>query len=109
MSLPPIPSVSKEWLYFPVTALTDPTTATVEMAVTLGADPGSGDWHTGEWYGTAEPTVIDGLGAGFLAWARVKIGPGTSFELGRGDWWVWFRPVTPAESPVRRFGPLTIT
>jgi hypothetical protein len=109
MSLPPIPATSTEWVYVPVTSKEEPTgSETVDFAIPVGAEPDAGEWHAGEWYGTA---VQIESGGDWLSIARVQIGPGTDYVLRarKAGWWLWGRVNAGSEAPVRRVCPLTIT
>lgn len=100
-----IPSISLEYVYTTVTALSDPTAATVEFNVTaVGTEPTSG-WVAGEWDGAATS-----IGNGrFKATAKVLVGTGSSFALTDGAYWVWVRVNSAPEAPVRRIGELQVT
>ncbi|MFD0353499.1 hypothetical protein ACFVHW_07080 [Streptomyces sp. NPDC127110] len=97
-----IPASSREYVNVTVTAAPTGTVLTgtaprfAFLPDTNRGNPGTGDWLTGEWDGSAT--------------ARVLVGPGGTTTLTRGDWHVWVNIDPPStENVVRRAGTLTIT
>lgn len=79
----------------------DPSLDTVQMAfVTIGADPTSGDWHTGSW---------EAAQANNTYFAQVLVGPANSgVVLARGTYAVWVKITDNPEIPVAQVGTIQI-
>lgn len=86
-----IPQASKQYVYAPVTAASDPSALPVSIAiVAVGVEPQPLDFKTADW----EPTTTK---------ARLLIGPGSTFgELPAGNYTVWVKVDGSVEDPVMR-------
>lgn len=100
-----ISTVSKEYIKVPVAytvagVVSDPTALVVELAFPLkDVDPVTGDWKTGSWES-----------ANARYWARLLVGPGSTFgALARGDYDVWVRVTATPEVPAMKAGRLQVT
>lgn len=88
-----IAATSTEYVHVPVTATDggDPVTLADPPKIALlagSANPGTADWHTGEW--------DDGN-------ARLLVGPdGGAVELQPGSYWLWVSWTAGDETPVYR-------
>lgn len=96
-------SLSTEYVRVPVAATVNnapynPTGDVVQFAFTTGANPVSGDWHTGSWDSTDSPYV-----------AQCLVGPGGVVSLAVGTWIIWIKITDNPEVPVRSVGQLSIT
>ena len=96
--------LSKDFIRVPVSAeedglAVDPTGDVVEMAiVTASTDPVGGDWNTAAWET-----------AGSIYYARLLVGPGSSFgALSAKTYDVWVKVTDSPEIPAMRAGPLQV-
>lgn len=109
MSIVVVPSLSREFVRIPLSALdsgtvVDPTGDPVHFAaVAPGTEPTA--WTAGEWdtdTTTNPPTY----------WAQVLVsgtGGGGTIELGEGLWDLWWRVTDAPERPARIAGTVRIT
>lgn len=99
-----LPSITKEFIGCDVTTTVDPTSYTVEFALTAeGTNPGASDWATGEWDGAA--TTVR---RGYTARARVLVGT-NDLPLTEGRWACWVRIANAnLEVPARQFDLLVV-
>ncbi len=77
----------------PTGAPIDPTSDTVQLAfmpVPIGANPGTGDWHTGSWATVAPGTYQ----------AQVLVGPNGGVALAVGFYRIWVKVTDNPEVPV---------
>lgn len=82
-------------------AVYNPTGATFQVAfLTHAGDPVDTDWRAGTW-----ETSIIGTYVG-----QVKIGPGTTAILGRGEYYTWTKIIDVAlgETDVRQVGKIIV-
>ena len=96
--------VSTEFLSADVSAMAggigiNPTTFPVDFAfTTAGAEPQSGDWHTGQWGSSNAPYV-----------AEILIGPANGgLVVAKGTYTIWVKVVTSSQVPVISVGTLVI-
>lgn len=82
---------SKEYIYVPVTASTDPTSFPVSIAIkAVGVEPEAADYKVADW----EPSTTK---------ARLLIGPGSTFgALTPGNYLVWVKVDGAVEDPVMK-------
>jgi hypothetical protein len=101
-------ALDTKYLAYPVTALVggaayNPTADTVQFAFMpnpANQNPGSGDWHNGNWAATGTNTYL----------AQCLIGPANNgVVLAVGNWNVWIKITDNPEVPVQQVGLLTIT
>jgi len=87
-----IPQSSKQYVYAPVTAASDPSSLPVSIAiVAVGVEPQAADFKTADWEpGTAK--------------ARILVGPGSPVigELAPGNYTVWVKVDGAVEDPVMK-------
>lgn len=98
-----IPSLSREYLWVPVTASGDDASQLTTLPVAMAfmeardAEPADADWRTSSWADSPSPV------------ARCLIGPGGGTVLADGTYYVWLRVTGAIEQPVRQAGKLKIT
>ena len=99
-----------EYLAYPEQVLVaglpiNPVADTVQFAFMpnpTNTDPGSGDWHSGQWYTT-------GLGGSNAYFAEILVGPGAGgIPLGVGLYNVWVKITDNPQVPVRLVDTLQI-
>ncbi len=96
--------LSTSYVQVPVQAYVDgeplnPTSDTVEMAfVTVGSDPGSGDWKTASWDTAPGGTYL----------VQCLVGPAGDAVLARGIYGAWTRITDSPEVPINQVGVLQI-
>lgn len=102
-------AVSLQYVQAAVTATAagapvNPTSDVVQFAFMPGSTaPGSSDWKTGTWDGTA-PRLT---GNGYLA--QCLVGPGGTIALAAGTYTMWIKITDSPEVPVMQVGLLQIT
>ncbi|WP_440063801.1 hypothetical protein [Streptosporangium sp. OZ121] len=93
----PISSLSRPYLYIPVTGASG--SEAVEIAfVNVGAEPAEDDWLPAEWSGITAKGAV----------ARILIGPGGVVALPDGTYMAWVRVNGAVERPVLRSGAVPI-
>ena len=100
--------LSTQEVIVPVSAISpsgpiDPSSDPLAFAfVSVGAEPGSGDWVTGTWGGQ-----LNGM-----YWAQCLVGPAAGVSgtvLSIGSYAIWYKITDNPEVPVQQAGVLTIT
>lgn len=98
-----ISPLSVEYVRAEVTAVEDPTTASVSFAFTTAGAPSEESWSPGEWEGES---VFSG---GYhRAVARILVGPGF-LELPEGSVSVWVRTSAAPENVVKVAGTVRVS
>jgi hypothetical protein len=104
-----IPTLTKEWLRIPVSAVeagnrVNPTTETAHLAFKTSGQPAAGDWKVATWETDASvsPTVY------YLRAIVGGVGSGAAVELAVGTYTIWSKVTTATETSVRQAGQLEV-